>query len=330
MKLQNIASVLFCISACAFSSCSDNDIANQENYVDEIQVTLMPFDYEVGTRAQMTVSGGRTYFKFYSSDVLGFFSCLDNKQYSYQMAFPINDPSGEGVSSFSFDGGGWRMLDTYNYTAYLPFDYENKDAEKIPVSFVGQKQIGNNSSTSLNPFMTCDQTKPVNNSLKMSMNFRSALLWIQVKVPEATTIKRAALYSEEDVFIVKSHFNLMSSPQAWDHSKDEFSKTLSLGIEGLTTTTANSQIDLYMTACPTDKLVGKTLKLVLVNDSDETYVGSFTMSRALTIAGGAMITPSLTKTETPLIVPQEGLEGVTGSAGDFELVPVGGTTRQAD
>ena len=80
-----------------------------------------------------------------------------------QLSFPI--VNGIGTNVCEFNGGGWALKTSKVYTAYTPFNrsyyqYMNKDA--LPISMLGQKQTGNNSSAHLSAYdiQTARDTAP--------------------------------------------------------------------------------------------------------------------------------------------------------------------------
>ena len=88
----------------------------------------------------------------------------------------------------------------------------------------------------------------------------------------------------------------------------------------------DEQLYFYTCLAPTS-VSSTTWKVVLETTSGETYVSEMTKYKAYPMAGiKDLVVPPFVKQQ--IDVPENDLEGVTGTADDFVLV--GGTTPQAD
>lgn len=93
-------------------------------------------DSEPSTK-NVAVIGNEVDFVWSVTDSVGIFPDAGSQIY-FSMA------SGAGQVSAAFDGGGWALKKSSEYFSYFPFipDFYI-DKEAIPLSYLGQKQVGN-------------------------------------------------------------------------------------------------------------------------------------------------------------------------------------------
>lgn len=297
--------------------------------IDEINVSVEPIYDDVLTKAVPVYPGYS--IKFFNTDTLGIFSIKDGKQATYQMTFPVDTQDENGVTSFSFTGGGWFMSEDYMYQAYSPYNYNNKKASEIPLSFIGQKQIGKDNLNLLGKYMfvTSEASAPVDHKLNITVVFRPTIARLALTLPVATTYKKVFLCADGDDFILESTYNMESSSFG---TPKKCGKCVSLSLENVTTSQPNESVMMFMVVCPVD-LTGKNLKVVIVDSSDNVYVANYTgakvfnpgKAKGIVIDGSTM---SFVK-DNSFILPDDGTaDGISGTAPDF--IPVGGSTSQPD
>lgn len=320
----------------ALVSCSSleesNDLA--EDVVKKINIVFEPLaEAEDVSRAIPTYNGSTYSSTFFNTDTLGIFS-LDaaGKQKTYQLTFPLSDVPAEGASSFSFDGGGWYMSTNYQYQAYAPYDYNNKDAKALPLNFIGQKQKGKDNMDLLGPFYFVTSAKaspdPSTHELSLSMGFRITVARIVLQMPATASYKKLYLVTDGD-FALQSTYNLETETIGENLLP---SKGMCLNLESVSAS-AGEEIMFFMCVCPVD-LTGKTLDIVLVDSSDNKYVASYNGKKAFNaarakgisyadFANGFALNNSYALPNVP-----ETIDGISGSAPDF--ITVGGSTNSFD
>lgn len=315
--------------SCQSESDQENTFMNE---VREIHVSVENMEEDLNTRAYPFVSDFD--IRFFNTDTLGIFSLKDGKQQTYQMTFPVLAADGQAVKSFNFTGGGWYMSEEYQYQAYCPYNYDNRDATKLPLLYVGQKQIGNNNMDNLSPyfFVTSEASSPTNHKLSLSLTSRNNIARYILPAPAVASYKKLYLCAEEEVFAAKSTYNLEESSFGIPSKK---TKATSLSLENISATSVGQELTLFMIVCPID-LTGKTLKIVLEDTNGNKYVSAYNGKQNFKSNGmKSFLAADLAgfHLDNGFIIPDDGSSlingGVTGSAEDF--ISVGETKAlQAD
>ena len=135
--------ILFLVSlvSCDYTKIGD-EVTYPEGYTDEytkLKMLTTPVDVEEDNAlTKMDASWTNSVsFLWAATDVVGIFPTAGSQLY-FSMA------NGVGTNTATFDGGGWALIRTAEYYSYFPFvpDFYI-DKEAIPLSFVGQEQLGN-------------------------------------------------------------------------------------------------------------------------------------------------------------------------------------------
>lgn len=324
-----ILALLFAVSC---QSDKNEDIFEASKEVNEINIQVRDVEGDLTTRAYSFVSDFG--IRFFNTDTLGIFSMKDGKQQTYQMTFPVIAADGVGVTSFNFTGGGWYMSSDYQYQAYCPYNYDNKDATALPLIYVGQKQVGNNNLNNLSPyfFVTSERAAPTNNKLNLTLYCRNSIAWCSLAAPAVTSYKKLYLCAEEEAFVAKNTYNLETATFGTPLVKTQ---AISLSLENISANTVGQTLDLFMMVCPVN-FTGKVLKVVLVDTSGNKYVSTYNGTKREFKSNGIRIIGSSDMTaftlDNSFQIPDDGSslleDGITGSAPDF--IQVGGSTNQPD
>lgn len=271
-----------------FASCS-SDIEGiipptSSEEVNKVIVNLPKTEISSESRVHINIGNSVDYI-WESTDILGIFP-----EQGYQVAFPLNASSNS--NSATFEGGGWGLLANTKYAAYYPFDYDNKRNDSIPITYLGQKQVGNantNYADNYN-FMAAHGSKPSGGTLNFIMQRLGRLIILKFNVPEPTTLTSVKLMAPEKVFITKGYFNL------WDETlsikSTEMSYALNIDLENITTTTPDEEVTVYFFMAPVN-LSGKTLTIETTdhkgNKTLSTVTGKdMTASRAYALTGNSV------------------------------------------
>ena len=242
------------------SACTEEIESPSFNELREVIASAENFIPEADSRAFSFVNN-EVAFSWANGDTIGIFPNEGAQAY-----FPILVGKEESNSA-SFTGGGWALKTSSTYASYYPFigDFY-MDQKAIPVSYVGQKQSGNASMAHLNPFdyMTASASTP--NSGRVNFNFKHLGAFVQLKItmPQGGTLSSVTLSADEAVFVTEGVVDLTAKTPAIQSVTK--SKTLTLDVEGVTTTAENPVATLYMMLSPVD-MTNKTLKAI-VKQSD--------------------------------------------------------------
>lgn len=260
-----VALMLFSISACV----QEENFLNQD-FTGEIHtVTVIgpeaiefePLTGNAPTKGTSIDNGTALNFNWVVGDTLGIFPNMGN-----QVEFPIS--STDGSTSASFDGGGWALRNNSSYAAYYPFSVWNyhRDNETIMLDYSGQVQDGNGSFSHLSAYdyLASVKTTPMNSSVTFNMERQGSILYIDIVVPEAETIRELVVSCDDEIFVEKASLDISGDSPVVTPVK--MSSKLTLSLENTATTEANETIRAYMAVHPLD-FSDKTVTATLVTES---------------------------------------------------------------
>lgn len=180
---------------------------------------------------------------------------------------------GAGTANAVFSGGSWELKKSSTYYAYYPFSRKYFDGQssknKIWVNYKGQSQDGNNSTATIGKydFMNAASTSPEEGRLLFEFSHLGALVQLSVTVPEKMTVKKMALATENEEFLIEGYYNLEDEIPAYVAERK--SKVLSLAMKNVECE-ANATVTGYLMVPPTD-LTGKTLTVRVYDDRNKLY-----------------------------------------------------------
>lgn len=255
--------LLFAIvsSACSPETYFIEDNTNSNNIIETILVSAKDFEsVEDCTRTNIKIDNNGVAFEWEATDTIGIFP---NK--GYQVAFPMI--SGAGTQTATFSGGGWALKTSSSYAAYYPFHYNNKDVRNIPISYIGQKQVGNANTQhiGLYDYMSAKATTPVDGGVAFEFQHIGALLQFKLEVPDDVNITSLTINSSESVpFIQRGQIDLFGDNLAI--KAEELSKSISIELSDISTTMDDDEIVVYMMIPPANTL-DENLVLSITNDT---------------------------------------------------------------
>lgn len=239
-----------------FTACTEEVESFSSNELREVIASADNFIPEADSRAFSFVNN-EVAFSWADGDTIGIFPNEGAQAY-----FPILVGS-EDSNSASFTGGGWALKASSTYASYYPFigNFYMKQTE-IPVNYVGQKQSGNASMAHLSAFDYMAASASTPSSGRVNFNFKHLGAFVQLKItmPLGGTLSSVTLSTDEAVFVTEGKVDLTTAtPTIQAVTK---SKTLTLDVENVTTTSDNPVATLYMMLAPVD-MTGKTLSAVV-------------------------------------------------------------------
>lgn len=195
-----------------------------------------------------------------------------------QVFFVIDN--GAGSTSAHFDGGGWEFKLSSVYYSYYPFIgniYLRRDY--IPVSYLGQKQIGTTSTSHIGPFdfMYTGATSSSSGALNFNYNRLGAVLYVRANLP-AGTYTKLAITAPSEAFTTKGYFSLVASNPSIIPT--EHSNQITIDLEGITLT-QQSEFLVYLMIAPVN-LNGVEITVSVLNDQRKEYQCKKTPSKAYT------------------------------------------------
>lgn len=286
-KLTSIIAILISLfmGACT-SEDMNNPITAEENEISVIEAISLPFDFEGGD-SRTTISMGNTSIAlpvWAEGDTIGIYPSAGGDQ----LSFPIVE--GVNTNKCEFTGGGWALkastaTTTYKYTAYTPFNrnyYLLKDNTALPVSMLGQKQVGNDNSGHLGAYdlQIANGDTPTSGKISFAFQHKVAIVRMDITAPKAATWKSIVLESDA-AFTTQAAMNLSLDVTTVTPTVQANSVTLEL--ENVKTTTDDLSIVAYMMVLPVD-FTDKELTMKLTDVDDNTYTASVTFNNPTNIA----------------------------------------------
>ena len=254
-------------------ACSDNyeNLGNGEEEIPgieprEVVFSLKNFEADDRSRTNLEVNESGVTFTWAKDDTLGIFPSQGD-----QVSFAMDE--GAGTANAVFSGGSWELKKSSTYYAYYPFSRKYFDGQssknKIWVNYKGQSQDGNNSTATIGKydFMNAASTSPEEGRLLFEFSHLGALVQLSVTVPEKMTVKKMALATENEEFLIEGYYNLEDGIPAYVAERK--SKVLSLAMKNVECE-ANATVTGYLMVPPTD-LTGKTLTVRVYDDRNKLY-----------------------------------------------------------
>ena len=298
--------LLFPIVLC---SCANNqnvdEFSNKEIESVEISISSLKSDFQ--SRVYFDVSDKLS--KWQENDTVGIFP---NK--GGQVEFPITEESYNSTKAV-FDGGGWALKRGYNYSAYYPYNFYNRNVNKIPFSFVGQIQDGDNTSSHMGKY-TSLISKPTSvneGALIFQMGFTEFFFRVALTLPEAKTYTSLELHTDGKIIPVKKSYNILAND--YEEEVIEYSDHLGVELKNITTTAPNQVIKVWM-VFPYMNPEGKTLTAVVKDSQGGVYVGDVMRAGSTFIFGTNSIVRNYVYALTATPQPTN---GVTGSIENWEI-----------
>lgn len=254
-------------------ACSDNyeNLGNGEEEIPgieprEVVFSLKNFEEDDRSRTNLEVNESGVTFTWAKDDTLGIFPSQGD-----QVSFAMDE--GAGTANAVFSGGSWELKKSSTYYAYYPFSRKYFDGQssknKIWVNYKGQSQDGNNSTATIGKydFMNAASTSPEEGRLLFEFSHLGALVQLSVTVPEKMTVKKMALATENEEFLIEGYYNLEDEIPVYVAERK--SKVLSLAMKNVECE-ANATVTGYLMVPPTD-LTGKTLTVRVYDDRNKLY-----------------------------------------------------------
>lgn len=245
--------------------------------ISDVTITIADADYTetINTRSSHSVDPSRGFVTTWTEgDTIGIYPIGAD-----QVAFPIS--GGEGGSTAKFDGGAWSLRASRQYGAYYPFSKKNYyiDETKIPISYLGQKQTGNNNLDHLSDydFMAAAAVSPdANGAVNITLQHLGAFLRLTITAPEAKTYTKVCLSSDAAIFTTDATINLQDGSLTPTKKAD----VLSLLLDNVTTTAPNQTITAYMMLAPisASDISAHPISVTLFDDNGVSYVADLTFT----------------------------------------------------
>ena len=254
-------------------SCVHNEGADifMNEEVQNVEVSIPSMEGDFDSRVVYDTSSKK--YKWAAGDTVGIFP---NK--GGQVEFAITEDS-YGSDVAKFDGGGWALRAAYTYSAYYPFNFYNRDVKKVPFSYLGQEQVGNDSQAHVGDYtlLIGSPTSAKDGSLIFSMSHVGYIFGVLMELPADKTYTSFELYADSGIIPIKRSYNLLSP--TLDETDVEYSNHLGVKLKNISTTASKKRIRVWL-AFPYMNKVAKTLKAVVKDSQGYVYVGDVKRNNA--------------------------------------------------
>lgn len=269
--------LFFAAGICALVACSMIEQTGPQDgtplagdTVERVVFEVLPIkdadDPETKALAVPSDNGSTVSFQWEVTDTVGIYPDLGSQVY-------FTMENGAGTSSADFNGGAWALKQNNTYVSYYPFvgDFY-LDRDKIPVSFLGQKQVGTVSPfVGARYFLATDATTSDNGVLRFTYSTLNTIIHIKATLP-AGTYTKASLTVDEPLFVEEGTYSLDDKTIVGK----KYSKTLSIDLEDFTLT-EQAQVPVYIMSAPVD-LEGKEVIVKFISNDGKSYTCTKTPS----------------------------------------------------
>lgn len=202
-------------------SCSEtsSEVSNANDQVKKIRLEMIQpsldslFEETNLTRSAIYGSGTSFNFGFTKGDTVGIFP-----ENGYQIAFKLNVPVGEILTTTSIVAEGWMTKKNKLYSCYLPFKYDNRQSNRIPWDLRKiQVQNGNDSKDSMCNYAIygSDTVRTTDTIFDTKVYYMGSMVATHFSAPVTATYTKAVLVLSDKVFASYGYFDFfdVSAPK---------------------------------------------------------------------------------------------------------------------
>ena len=255
--------ILAAVLACCTIQEPAGDISLSKSDIEKIRVTVKDFVTDDNfVKSNVTIGNNGASFTWAENDTIGIFP-----NNGYQAAFPMT--SGAGTKNAEFDGGGWALRASSQYMAYYPFEFNNRSAKSISISYSGQHQTGNANTSHLGKYdyMAAAASTPENGNVTFEFKHLGVLVQWKVVMPSPATVTSLSIEPTGKELLKAGKIDLTTTSQAIEAT--EYHPIQSILLSDISTTKSNEEITVYMMMPPVD-LSGQDYYVHLSNDLGQT------------------------------------------------------------
>lgn len=266
-KYLLLSGIIAGITLCA---CNNNEdvLSDSSQTVKGINISIEDADFEsdLYSRSSYVVDPTSGFISSWTEgDTIGIYPIGGD-----QVAFPISE--GEGSKTAKFDGGAWALRSSFTYAAYYPFSRANYYVSEtaIPVTYTGQKQTANSSTTHLTryDYLAAAATSPDGSgNVDLTMKRLGCFARIQIPIKVAGTFTELRISTSEALLTAAGTVNLRAAEPSITTTTAASSITVALQNIAVA---QDGTLEVYIMFAPVD-LSGKTLSITLKNSANNYY-----------------------------------------------------------
>lgn len=269
-RITYLTAAILCLGFVACERTALTEETDMESFVQKVSFSIDPLiadsANEVLTKTMIDPSDFS--IPWTPKDTIGVFPSSGSQVY---FVVPVDAPTG----SASFDGGGWEFKSNAVYRSYYPFVGDiYLDPKKIPVSYKGQKQIGNNNSDFIGPYLATytSGVSAEDGNLNFAFHHLNTFLRPVVVLP-AGEYTRMTISTDADLFVESGTFDLTS--EAPVIVADKYSNKLFMDLD--ITFSQSETMTLFFSCAPSD-FTGHELQITIYC-KDGSYSYSYSPSK---------------------------------------------------
>ena len=272
------------IAGLALGACSNNEdfLTESSQMLEGINISIEDanYDMDLSTRSSYVVDPVKGFISSWEEgDTIGIYPIGGD-----QVAFPISE--GEGSKTARFDGGAWALRTTFQYAAYYPFSKKNYYISEttLPVTYIGQKQTANNSTTHLAPYdyLAAAATSPDGEgNVNLAMKRLGCFVRIQIPIKVSGTFTELCFSTSEALLTAAGTVNLQAATPSI--TTTTAASVLTVTLQNIVVA-ADETLVVYAMVAPAD-LSDKTITITLKNSANSYYY--YTTAGKNMIAGKA-------------------------------------------
>lgn len=268
----------------------------QQDGCKSIEVTMPPF--EAGIDTKMAYDNTSLALSWLPTDTIGIFPGKGD-----QVSFSMSGGSGNVAI---FTGGGWALKKNSTYYAYYPFNracYAGEHMKnRIPISLLGQTQVGDNNTAHLGKYtyMYSDGTVPDDGAVNLQLHHATVIMKMNLTLPIDAVVMSVSLevLDNDASFYVGGTMNLCPhfSPIV---QVNQFAKQMKLPCKNLLAK-GNTPFTTYMALLPIN-LMSKDICISVITADEKEYISEFQPSKEWVAGNYYSITKTLVESNTQLL-----------------------------
>ncbi|MBQ8601761.1 MAG: hypothetical protein IJ413_04325 [Bacteroides sp.] len=304
--IKSAFNLLLVIIFLLFSCDSNKDLCKlQENGdVERVVVKLLQIEEEESTSRLYTDENVK-YFYWEKNDTVGIFPSIGG-----QVEFPLGNK--ENQTTAVFDGGGWALKSTYTYSAYYPFSFYNRNIDKIPISYLGQKQTGNDNRSHLRNYLFFASPPVIveNSSLTLKLGHQGSVMRLELTMPAAKIWSSLSVYTTEDILPVEKTINLQDA--SLEQTVVSYTDRISLELNEIVTTEEGQKIVVWL-AYPSVTADSHYLYVTIRDSEGYAYVSEINKGNGSHSSATAPMNKRLPRYASPVLQ-----QGINSGISDWE------------
>lgn len=269
--MKSLKRILFLCFLAVLTACSEDALVPQSDgatntngdSVDLISMVVPEIEMGDATTRFLVDNGSEMLFMWRVNDAIGVVPTS-----GYTLKFPINAENA-GERTALFDGGDWALKPDGQYAAFYPIKGKHQDAKinRISFSYTGQTQ----SNYYEYDFLATGSVQPQNGQVVFNMQRLSAIVKVQINMPEGSYGRYGTLIASEPVFGTLGTLDLSGEQPIVNYN---YSKTISTEFDEDQTSSNPWTYEVYMMIPPVN-LNSEMLKFRITSDEGYAYEASF-------------------------------------------------------